>query len=193
MDSNQSNSTELNSPIQHTPIKDLYVINIKQITDSRGTIRESYRKTVFDSFNFNLYGPWAQINVTETRQGAIRGIHAEDMNKLVGIVSGKGFGVYVDLRKDSSTKGLVFSIILTPGLQVFVPKGVGNGFQSISEEFSQYLYCFDKEWSRDMPGYSITPLDPDLGIEWPIKIDKNNTELISEKDASAPLLSEIIK
>lgn len=176
--------------IEPTPIDGLFVITIKQITEGRGTIRESFRKSAFSDVSAEV-GPWAQVNITETRQGAIRGLHAENMNKLVGIVAGEGFGAYVDLRPDSPTKGAVFTTELVPGKQVFVPKGVGNGFQSTSETPSQYLYLFDEEWVPGMSGSAVNPLDPELGIDWPIKVDDTDPTLVSAKDASAPLLRDI--
>lgn len=39
----------------------------------------------------------------------------------------------------------------------------------------------------------MTPLDPELGIDWPIPIEPGNLEQISEKDAKAPTLQEIRK
>lgn len=179
--------------VQPTTIKDLYVIRVKEISDERGTIREFFRKSSFETAEIINFGPWVQINVTETRQGAIRGLHAENMQKLVGVVEGECFGAYFDLRDGSPTKGNVFTIQLTKGVQVLVPKGVCNGFQSTSAEVSQYLYCFDQEWVLGMPGYSVNPLDPELNINWPIKVVESDSNLISRKDASAPLLREILK
>lgn len=122
--------------VQLTTIKDLYVITIKQVTEERGVIREFFRKSSFNTAKINGFGPWAQINVTETRQGAIRGLHAENMQKLVGLIEGEGFGAYLDLRDDSPSRGVVFTMKLTKGVQVVVPKGVCNGFQSTSKEAS---------------------------------------------------------
>lgn len=179
--------------VRPTTIKDLYIITVKEISDDRGTVREFFRKSSFETADTVNLGPWTQINVTETRQGAIRGLHAESMQKLVGVVEGEGFGAYLDLRDDSPTKGKVFMIKLTKGVQVLVPKGVCNGFQSTSKEASQYLYCFDAEWVLGMPGYSVNPLDPELNIDWPIKVTESDVNLISRKDASAPLLKEVLK
>lgn len=178
--------------VESTPIKGLYLITVKQVIEQRGAIREAYRKSSFSDMQVDQIGPWMQINVTETKKGAIRGIHAENMNKLVGVVSGEGFGAYVDLREDSPTKGVVFTTTLTKGKQVFVPKGVGNSFQSVSDEPTQYLYCFDEEWVPEMKNSSITPFDPELNIEWPIAVDPQNRDLVSEKDFTAPLLKDIL-
>lgn len=40
---------------------------------------------------------------------------------------------------DSATRGAVQTVSLTPGVQVFVLKGVCNGFQALEED-TEYLY-----------------------------------------------------
>ncbi|MFZ1783010.1 MAG: dTDP-4-dehydrorhamnose 3,5-epimerase family protein, partial [Lactococcus raffinolactis] len=102
------------------------------------------------------------------------------------------FGAYVDTRADSKTLGAVVTVHLTPGVQVFVPQGVCNGFQALDDD-TEYLYCFDNEWRPGMSGVALTPLDPELGIEWPIPIVLGNLDQVSEKDAKAPMLKEIIE
>ncbi|MCI1219390.1 MAG: dTDP-4-dehydrorhamnose 3,5-epimerase [Bifidobacterium sp.] len=114
------------------------------------------------------------------------------MSKLVTVASGSAFGAYVDVRPESPTVTAVVTVELFPGRQVFVPQGVCNGFQATGNNETEYLYFFDGEWRPHMPGVALTPLDPALGINWPIPIDPNNLEQISQKDAAAPLLSEVI-
>ncbi|MEO6077606.1 MAG: dTDP-4-dehydrorhamnose 3,5-epimerase [Candidatus Andersenbacteria bacterium] len=179
--------------IQKTPIDGLYIVQIKEISDERGIIREFFRSSFFTDNKIDTFGPWAQINITETRQGAIRGLHAENMQKLVGVVEGEGFGAYVDVRDNSPSKGMIFTTLLTKGMQVLIPKGVCNGFQSTSTEPSQYLYCFDSEWVAGMPGRSVNPLDPELKIPWPIHVSEADLNLISRKDASAPFLKDVLE
>lgn len=178
--------------IETTDIDGLMLITMKQIDESRGTIRELFRASAFEDAGITLPTSWKQINATETRQGAIRGLHAESMRKLVSIVHGEAFGVYVDVRADSPTKGKVVTVKLTKGVQVLVPIGVCNGFQSISEGVSQYLYCFDTEWVMGMKGYAINPLDTELNIKWPIPVTAEDTHLVSRKDASAPSFQEAL-
>lgn len=43
-----------------------------------------------------------------------------------------------------------------------------------------------------MSGQALSPLASDLKIEWPIPINPNNLEQISEKDLKAPTLQDII-
>jgi dTDP-4-dehydrorhamnose 3,5-epimerase len=113
------------------------------------------------------------------------------MVKLVAVVAGEGFAAYVDLRPESGTYGKVVTVTLRPGDQVLVPKGVGNGFQATSEGGCQYLYCFDDEWVPGMAGRACTPLDPALGIDWPLPIDPDDPSQVSVKDRDAPLFSEL--
>lgn len=191
-------STPANAPkitpfaIQSTDIDGLYIITMKQIEDERGVIRELFRNSALEDAGLTGFKPWQQINATETNQGAIRGLHAEEMTKLVAVVEGEAYGAYVDVRPDSPSKGKVVTTPLTKGMQVLVPQGVCNGFQSVSEGTTQYLYCFDTEWVLGMKGQSLTPLDPELGIKWPIPVTEADHELISQKDASAPTLREVL-
>lgn len=172
--------------VQETEIDGLFVITVKAVTDERGTIREFYRQSSWLEHGLPDLGPWAQLNLTETRQGAVRGLHGESTTKLVGIVAGAAFGAYVDARPDSPTHGKVVTVTLQPGTQILVPQGVCNGFQSISEGVTQYLYSFDAEWVPGMTGVAITPLDADLNIAWPLPIDVDDRAQISEKDLRAP-------
>lgn len=174
-----------------TSIAGLVLLGMKQVTDDRGVVREFFRSSAFADADRPALGPWRQINVTQTRPGALRGIHAEAMTKLVAVVSGTAFGAYVDLRADSDTRGAVVTADLEPGTAVLVPAGVGNGFQSTGEHETQYVYAFDDEWRPDMPGQAITPLDPALGIAWPIPVDRSDASQISAKDVAAPTLAEL--
>ena len=114
------------------------------------------------------------------------------MTKLVAVVQGEAVGAYVDARPDSTTRGAVVTVALRPGTQVLVPAGVCNGFQSVSPDGTQYLYCFDAEWMPGMPGVAVNPLDPALGITWPVPVDPADRAQISAKDAGLPALAEVL-
>lgn len=172
--------------VSPTAIDGLLEITMKQVTDERGTVREFYRQSAWREAGLPDLGPWQQVNVTETRPGAVRGLHGEAMHKLVAIAAGEAFGAYVDARSESPTYGQVVTLLLTPGQQVLVPHGVCNGFQSVGDAPTQYLYCFDAEWMPGMAGVAANPLDPSLGISWPMPIDVDDPAQISRKDADAP-------
>jgi dTDP-4-dehydrorhamnose 3,5-epimerase len=168
-------------------IDGLNLITTKQISDERGTIREFFRQSTYAS----LLGSCGQINITHSRQCAIRGLHGEDTTKLVGVAAGEAFGAYVDARPASPTYGAVEVVQLVLGLQVLVPRGVLNGFQSVSEGGCEYLYGFDTEWRPDMPGVGAYALDPGLAIPWPLAIDTADRSMLSAKDAALPLFSAL--
>jgi dTDP-4-dehydrorhamnose 3,5-epimerase len=152
-------------------IEGLLIVTMKQVTDERGTIRELFRRSAFEAAAIPV-GGFAQLNVTESKRGAVRGMHAEAMTKLLAVAEGRALGAYLDVRPDSPTRGRLETVDLRPGVQVLVPSGVANGFQALSER-TQYVYCFDREWRPDMPGSSCNPLDPDLAIPWPIPVDRD--------------------
>lgn len=175
-----------------TAIDGLHVLHVKEIHEERGTIREFFRSSAMRDAGLHP-GPWQQLNLTQTFTGAVRGLHGEAMTKLVSVVAGEAFGAYVDARLDSPTVGAVVTVPLTLGVQVLVPRGVCNGFQSVSAEPSQYLYCFDAEWVPGMAGVAVHPLDPALGIAWPIPIDPEDRAQLSAKDYGQPTLAETLE
>lgn len=176
--------------VDETSIDGLVVLRMKQVTDDRGTVREFHRQSAFAAAGLPAL-QWKQVNVTETRRGAIRGMHGEQMHKLVAVASGRGFGAYVDTRPGSPSVGRVETLDLAPGVQVLVPPGVCNGFQACSDAM-QYVYCFDQEWQPDMDGVAVTPLDPALGIDWPEPFEADDPTMVSAKDRGAPTLAELL-
>lgn len=177
--------------VRETAIDGLLLLTMKQVSEPRGTVREFYRESAFRDLGLPGLGPWVQVNVTYTRQGAIRGMHGEAMTKLVSVVAGEAFGAWVDLRNESGTYGKVVTASLGAGDQVLVPSGVANGFQATTERGCEYLYCFDREWQPGMDGVACTPLDPALGIEWPLPVDPDDASQVSAKDRDAPRLSDL--
>ncbi len=170
-----------------TAIAGLHLLHPKEVDDDRGAVREILRPTTLIDLGLPALDI-RQVNLTFTRAGAVRGIHAESMHKIVGVATGEAFGVWVDLRPGPGF-GLVVTAALVPGLQVLVPPGVGNGLQATTT--CEYLYCFDREWQPDMAGACVHPLDPDLGIAWPMAVDPEDRAQLSAKDAAQPALRDI--
>jgi dTDP-4-dehydrorhamnose 3,5-epimerase len=183
----------MNTPhlkVEKTGLEGLYRIWFKLIEDERGSVMEFYRQSDFAATGLPSLGERPQINAPLSVKGALRGIHAEYAHKLVAVAAGKIYAVIVDLRKDSPTAGKWEGYELERGQGLFVSRGLGNSFQSISDEPSIYLYYFEKEWFLGMPGISCNPLDPDLAINWPIA--KDSGMIISEKDKNNPSLKEVL-
>lgn len=178
--------------LAETEIEGLFVITAKQIEDARGTVREFFRSSSYEDSPTGALGPWLQVNLTWTRQGGMRGMHGEQVHKLIGVASGEAFGAWVDARPESATLGKVVTAELAVGTEVLVPPGVCNGFQSVSDGGTQYLYCFDAEWTPGMTGVAVNPLDPALAIPWPIAVDPDDESQLSVKDAGLPTLEELL-
>lgn len=174
-----------------TGIDGLVQITAKAVTDERGTVREFFRTSGYADAGLAVPDRWQQVNMTWTARGGVRGLHGEAMTKLVGVAHGEAFGVYLDTRPDSPTFGVVVSAQLTVGVQMLVPAGVCNGFQAVSAEGCQYLYCFDAEWTPNMAGVAVNPLDPALAIAWPLPVDPADPAQISAKDSAAPLFADL--
>lgn len=173
-----------------TSLEGLHRITYKQFTDERGSVKEFFRESDFVSAGLPSLGSRPQVNAPLTHKGGLRGIHAEFAHKLVSVASGQIYAVIVDLRKDSDTAGQWEAFELQRGEGLFISSGLGNSFQSVSEDPSIYLYYFEKEWQPDMPGAACNPLDPELGIPWPIPYGEGM--IISEKDLSNPSLREVL-
>ena len=92
-------------PFTVTPtlVDGLVQLQMKQVTDERGTVREFYRESAFVDAGLPSLGPWVQINVTETATGAVRGLHGEAITKLVAVAAGEALGVYLEARPGSAT------------------------------------------------------------------------------------------
>ncbi len=178
-------------PMQAKPttIQGLWTVSFKVIPDNRGSVMEFYRQSEFEAAGLPTLGDRPQLNAPMSIKGTLRGIHAEYAHKLVSVASGKVYAVIVDLRNDSETFGKWEGFELERGKGLFISKGLGNSFQSTSDEPSIYLYYFETEWTPTMPGVSCNPLDQDLAISWPISYQ--NGMIISEKDMQNPSFQKI--
>jgi dTDP-4-dehydrorhamnose 3,5-epimerase len=109
------------------------------------------------------------------------------MGKMLRVIRGQIQLVEVDIRKGSPTFGKHVSIDVseTNGRIVWIPPGFANGFAVLSES-ADVVYKCTALYNPDGE-IGINPLDPALGIRWLI-----DEPILSDKDASAPLLSQIV-
>ncbi len=170
-----------------TAIEGLHLIRTKVAVDERGAVREILRPSSLSALGLPALQV-RQVNLTATREGAVRGIHAEAMHKLVGVAQGEAFGVWVDLRPGPG-RGRMVTVSLVLGIQALVPPGVGNGLQAVTD--CEYLYCFDREWEPGMAGACVHPLDPDLAVPWPLPVDASDRSQLSAKDEAQPRFRDL--
>ena len=176
--------------VKPTEIEGLFTVKFKVFEDSRGSVMEFYRQSDFEAAGLPSLGERPQVYAPLSVKGAIRGIHAEFAHKFVSVAAGEVYAAIIDLRQDSPTAGKWLGFNLSRGEGLFVSKGLGNSFQSTSDEPSVYLYYFEQEWKPDMPGVACNPLDPDLAIDWPIP--EGQGMIISDKDRGNPSLKTIL-
>jgi dTDP-4-dehydrorhamnose 3,5-epimerase len=164
-------------------------------TDERGSFLETFRGEEFAAaLGYRL--DVAQVNCSVSRRGVIRGIHYADVPpgqaKYVSCVSGAIVDVVVDLRAGSPGFGKWEAVRLDDRSRrsVFLAEGLGHGFMAVSDQ-ATVLYLCSTSYA---PGreHGVDPLDPALGIGWPLE-ETAGEPVLSAKDAAAPSLDEALR
>jgi dTDP-4-dehydrorhamnose reductase len=174
--------------ISHTPIPGLLLISLDIRTDNRGWFKENWQREKMIELGLPDFGP-VQNNISfNNRVGATRGIHAEPWDKLVSLATGRIFGVWVDLRAGDGF-GRCFTTEMGPETAVFVPRGVGNAFQTLAEH-TAYSYLVNDHWKPSArESYTFVNLsDETLAIKWPIPLELAE---LSEADRRHPRLADV--
>lgn len=175
---------QLSEFVYQTPIKGLLYIKIKKFADNRGFYSELARMPEIEKELQKGFIP-KQINLSHSKQNVIRGLHAENWNKLLTVTHGDCFCAWVDIRPDSPTFADV--VTMTMGTaetsyfgSVFVSAGIANSFCTISETLD-YLYTVDALYAdRDTTqDKAFSLFDQDLAIPWPIE---TSSMIISDRD-----------
>jgi dTDP-4-dehydrorhamnose 3,5-epimerase len=172
--------------VTETGIPGLIVIDLPVHGDSRGWFKENWQREKMAALGLPDFGP-VQNNVSfNDAVGTTRGIHAEPWDKYVSIATGKIFGAWVDLR-EGATFGRVFTTELDPSRAIFVPRGVGNSYQTLEPD-TAYTYLVNDHWSPTASYTFLNLADETASISWPIPLDEVE---ISEKDKKHPRLADV--
>ncbi|ORI35613.1 dTDP-4-dehydrorhamnose 3,5-epimerase family protein [Leuconostoc mesenteroides] len=160
--------------------------------DNRGWFKENFQKEKMLPLGFPesfFKENKLQNNVSLSRKGVLRGLHAEPWDKYISVAdNGRVLGSWVDLREGASF-GHVYQTVIEASKGIYVPRGVANGFQVLSDTVS-YSYLVNDYWALDLkPKYAfVNYADPALGIEWD---DVENAE-VSKADKNHPLLKDVV-
>ena len=174
--------------IEDTNIPEVKLIIGMRFHDARGFFAETYKESEYSEAGIPRF---VQDNLSESSKGVIRGLHWQAspfaQGKLVSCLSGSILDVAVDIRKDSATFGKYVAVDLRADEQiaVWVPEGFAHGFQSL-EDGTRVHYKVTNYWNKGSER-SLIYNDPTVGINW-----RSMRMVLSEKDATAPLLSEIV-
>ncbi|XZO08080.1 dTDP-4-dehydrorhamnose 3,5-epimerase family protein [Weissella paramesenteroides] len=174
-----------------TAIPGMLEFDIPVHGDNRGWFKENFQKEKMLPLGFPkefFKDDKLQNNVSLSRKGVLRGLHAEPWDKYISVAdNGKVLGAWVDLREGNSF-GNVYQTIIDASKGIYVPRGVANGFQVLSDTVA-YSYLVNDYWALELkPKYAfVNYADSSLGIAWD---DVDNAE-VSEADKNHPLLEDV--
>jgi len=180
--------TEFGKPLHSTPtgIPGLVLWDLPVHGDNRGWFKENWQREKMTAAGLPDFGP-VQNNVSfNDAVGTTRGIHAEPWDKWVSVAAGRIFGAWVDLR-EGETFGAVFTAELDPSRAIFVPRGVGNAYQTLEPD-TAYTYLVNDHWSPSASYTFLNLADETVAIPWPIPLDRAE---LSDKDRAHPRLADV--
>lgn len=170
-----------------TGIPGLLVFDLPVHGDSRGWFKENWQRQKMIAAGLPDFGPVQNNASFNDAIGTTRGIHAEPWDKWVSVATGRIFGAWVDLR-EGPTFGTVFSTELDASRAVFVPRGVGNSYQTLAAD-TAYTYLVNDHRSADAAYTFLNVADETAAITWPIPLDEAE---ISLKDRAHPRLADVV-
>jgi dTDP-4-dehydrorhamnose 3,5-epimerase len=173
--------------VLETPLAGALVLEPKVFADDRGFFLESYNENAFREIGIS--DRFVQDNHSFSKRGVLRGLHYQvekTQGKLVRVVSGEVFDVFVDLRRSSRTFGRWHGVRLSGENRylAWIPAGFAHGFYVLSEN-AHVLYKANEFY---FPQLERTVLwnDPDLNINW----ENVEEPLLSEKDKKGKRLKD---
>ncbi|MCU1664747.1 MAG: dTDP-4-dehydrorhamnose 3,5-epimerase [Pseudonocardiales bacterium] len=173
--------------VNETSIPGLLRIDLVVHQDGRGWFKEGFQRAKLEAQGFPPFEV-VQNNVSfNSEVGVTRGIHAEPWDKYISLAHGRAFAAIVDLRA-GPTFGRSETFELHPGNSIFVPRGCGNSYQTLTPDVV-YTYLVNEHWSPDASYTLVQAFDPALGIDWPIN---EEVAIRSDKDRAHPPLSDVM-
>jgi len=170
-----------------TGIPGLLWFDVSLVADDRGFFQEKYHREKLVAEGLPTDFHVVQNSLTFNRRGTTRGFHAEPWEKYVSVMNGEAFTAYLDLREGDSF-GTLETVRLDPEKAVFIPRGVANAYQSLTEG-QYYLYSVNEHWTEDAYRWYtfVNMADDELAVDWPIPLDE---ALLSARDRAHPPLRE---
>jgi dTDP-4-dehydrorhamnose 3,5-epimerase len=158
--------------------------------DDRGFFCETFRANVFADLGIDE--EFVQDNHSRSVRGTVRGMHfqtGEGASKLVRCGRGAIFDVLVDIRRGSPNYGRWEAFELSDANMhvLYAPIGFAHGF-CVTSDVADVHYKQSNYYLGEVErGFRCD--DPEVGIAWPLP---PQGRIISDRDAAAPLLSDIV-
>ena len=160
--------------IINTKFSGLKIIQQKKFGDSRGSLRETFRKKIikWDNLIFDY--------ATLSKKNVLRGFHFNSkypQAKYVTVLRGKILDYVVDLRKKSKTFGKSFSIVLSEDncKALYIPEGFGHAYYSFSK--LNLIYYKLSNYYKPKFEDGIVWNDKNLKLKWP-----TNKPILAKRD-----------
>ncbi|MER8043023.1 dTDP-4-dehydrorhamnose 3,5-epimerase [Streptomyces sp. NPDC094032] len=164
----------------------------QQFGDARGLFLEWYKaERMAEAVGHPL--DLKQGNLSVSSAGVVRGIHFADVPpgqaKYVTCVRGVVLDIIVDVRVGSPTFGQWETVRLDDKDRkaVYLSEGLGHGFCALTDDATVTYLC--SEGYAPERERTIHPLDPEIGIEWPVEGEPE----LSAKDAQGPTLAQALE
>lgn len=163
--------------------------------DARGVFAETFKADLVSEVIGHRF-VLAQVNLSVSAAGVLRGVHFADMPpgqaKYVSCPHGAILDVIVDIRVGSPTFGATETVLLddVDRRSVYLAEGLGHAFCSLADGSTVTYLC--STGYNPTGEHGINPLDAELGIDWPTTA-RDGSALsyeLSEKDAAAPSLAQ---
>ena len=158
----------------NTKFNGLKIIQQKRNTDSRGALRETFRKKIikWDELIFDY--------ATVSKKNVLRGFHFQYKNqqaKFVSVLKGKILDCVIDLRKKSKTFGKSYKIELSEKncKSLYIPEGFAHAYFSYSN--LNIIYYKLSNYYKPNCESGLVWNDRFFNIKWPIK-----KPIVSKKD-----------
>ena len=171
-----------------TELPGVVILEPQVFGDARGWFMESWSKKKMEDIGISV--DFVQDNHSfSAEKGTLRGLHYQlnpmAQAKMLRVSRGAIFDVAVDIRRGSPTYAKWVGVELSAEnyRQLFIPRGFAHGFITLTDDV-EVQYKADNFYSPDCDG-NIRWNDPEIGVMWPI-----SPRVLSDKDSSAPLLSE---
>jgi len=161
--------------IINTKFEGLKIIQQKKFGDSRGNLRETFKKKTikWDNLIFDY--------ATVSKKNVLRGFHFNSkfpQAKFVTVLKGKILDYVLDLRKKSKTFGKSFKIVLSEDncKSLYIPKGFAHAYYCFSN--LNIIYYKLSDYYKPKYENGILWNDKSLKFKWP-----TNKPIIAERDA----------
>ena len=165
---------------QATSLDGVMLLSPPRFDDSRGSFRPLFAQRLHAEAGYSH--PWAEMNLSETEEGCIRGLHFQDPEpqaKLITVISGTIFDVAVDLRLGPNFgKWENFQLSAEEDgapSQIYLPPGFAHGLATPHGP-ATIAYLVSSPWNPETEQVLAWD-DSELAIPWPLAKPK-----LSERD-----------